>query len=255
MKKALKAVSVLAALTMSAGILSGCGAKDDTLIMGTNAAFVPFEFVTTNGTIGEFDGVDVVIATKIAEKAGKEVKIEDMEFDGLIAALSSGKVDFIAAGMSVTEERKQNVDFSTPYYAATQVMLVPEASAITCAEDLKDGKSVGVVLGYTGDTVVTEDLQIPEDKIVRANRAIDITQDVVNGKLDAVVMDKTTGEALAEKTGLKVVEDAEAFDNEEYAIAVKKGNTELLETINGVLEEMMEKGEIEELVEKYSNAE
>ena len=108
-------------------------------------------------------------------------------------------------------------------------MLVSNTNTdITKAEDLKNGKSVGVVLGYTGDTVVTETLQIPEDRIVRANRAVDIAQDVVNGKLDAVVMDKTTGEALAAKTGLKVVEDPEVFEQEEYAIAVKKGNTELL---------------------------
>ena len=248
------------------GAFAGCSSTDETasndntaannssdLIMGTNAAFVPFEFVTSNGLVGEFDGVDVVIASKVAEKLGKNLKIEDMEFEGLIASLSSGKVDFVAAGMSITPDRQQNVDFSDTYYTATQVMLVSNTNTdITSSEDLKNGKTVGVVLGYTGDSVVTESLQIPEDKIVRANRAVDIAQDVVNGKLDAVVMDKTTGEAIAEKTGLKVVEDAAAFEQEEYAIAVKKGNTELLETINSVLAEMKANDEIEQLVEKYS---
>lgn len=258
MKKGLKVISTAAVLALGMSALAGCGGSTDSsgsdeLVMGTNAAFVPFEFVTSNGLVGEFDGVDVVIASKVAEKTGQTLKIEDMEFDGLIAALSSGKVDFVAAGMSITPERAQSVDFSDTYYTATQVMLVSNTNTdITKAEDLKNDKSVGVVLGYTGDTVVTETLQLPEDKIVRANRAVDIAQDVVNGKLDAVVMDKTTGEALAAKTGLKVVEDPEVFEQEEYAIAVKKGNTKLLEAINSVLSEMKANNEIEPLVEKYS---
>lgn len=269
MKKGLRLLAAGMTLALGMTALAGCGGSGDTantdgsadsgsgkseLVMGTNAAFVPFEFVTSNGLVGEFDGVDVAIAQKIAEKAGKTLKIEDMEFDGLVAAVSTGKVDFAAAGMSITEDRKQNVDFSVPYYTATQVMIVSADDAeITSAQNIADGtKSVGVVLGYTGDNIVTKDLKVPEDKIVRANRAIDIAQDVVNGKLDAVVMDKTTGEEIAKKYGLKVVEDAEAFESEEYAIAVKKGNSELLKTINSVLTEMMDNGEIQQLVDKYS---
>ena len=176
-----------------------------------------------------------------------------MQFDGLIAALSSGKVDFVAAGMTATEERKKNVDFSDTYYVASQVIVTgADNTDITKAEDLKNGKTVGVVLGYTGDSVVTEDLAVPEDKITRANRGIDLVQDVKNGKLDAVVIDSATGKALAEKNGLKVVEDADAFETEEYAIAVKKGNTELLDKINKTLSEMKANGEIDKLAEKYN---
>lgn len=259
-----KAAALTTVLALSVTLMAGCAtqkepettAQKNELIMGTNAAFVPFEFVTSadKGLVGEFSGVDVAIAQKIAEKADATLKIEDMDFDGLVASVKTGKVDFVAAGMTATEERKKNVDFSDTYYAATQVMVVSaDNEDIKSAENLKDGKKVGVVLGYTGDTVVTSDLKIAENNIIRANRGIDIMQDVVNGKLDAVVIDKTTGEQLANKTGLKVVEDAEAFENEEYAIAVQKGNTELLEIINSVLTEMKENNEIEELVAKYEN--
>jgi len=116
---------------------------------------------------------------------------------------------------------------------------------------LKNDKTVGVVLGYTGDNIVTNDLQLAEDKVTRANRGIDIVQDVKNGKLDAVVIDSATGKALAEKNGLKIVEDPQAFETEEYAIAVKKGNTELLDKINETLSEMKASGEIEQLAMEY----
>ena len=253
MKKGLLKIAALAAASvMTAAALSGCGGSDK-LIMGTNAAFPPFEFTTSQGLVGEFDGIDVAIAKKIAENAGQELAVEDMEFDGLIAAVSTGKIDMAVAGMTVTEERKQNVDFSDPYFIASQVMVVAaDNTDITKAEDLKNDKTVGVVLGYTGDGIVTDDLKIAEDKITRANRGLDIVQDVKNGKLDAVVIDSATGKALAEKNGLKVVEDAEAFETEEYAIAVKKGNKELLEKINSTLAEMKASGEIDELAVQYN---
>lgn len=255
MKKGLiKAASVFAAAVICVGAMTGCGSdKSAKLVMGTNAAFPPFEFTTSNGLVGEFDGIDVAIAKKIAESQGKELQIEDMEFDGLISSVNSGKLDMVVAGMTATEERKQNVDFSEPYYTASQVMIVAkDCEDITKAEDLKNDKTVGVVLGYTGDSIVTEDLEIAEDKITRANRGIDVVQDVKNGKLDAVVIDSATGKALAEKNDLKVIEDPEVFETEEYAIAVKKGNTELLEAINKVLNEMKASGEIDELAQKYN---
>ena len=268
-----KAFALGIAAVMSVGMLAGCGASkapattaetkateapaaDATLVMGTNAAFEPFEYTTTKGLVGEFDGIDVAIAQKIAEKAGKTLEINDMEFDGLIAAVSNGKVDMAVAGMTVTEERKQNVDFSDTYYTASQVILVqPDDTSITCGEDLKNGKKVGVVLSYTGDSIVTDTLKLDDANIQRANRALDICQDVKNGKLDAVVVDSYTGKALAEKNGLKVVEDPKVFETEEYAIAVKKGNKELLDVINATLKEMKESGEIEALAEKYNNIE
>lgn len=255
MKKTLaKIVSIAAAAVMCAAALSGCGAqKGGELVMGTNAAFPPFEFTTSNGLVGEFDGIDVAIAQRIAQSMDKTLKIEDMEFDGLIAAVSTGKIDMAVAGMTANDERRQSVDFSDTYFVASQVMIVaPDNEDIVNAEALKNGKKVGVVLGYTGDGIVTEDIGVAEENITRANRAIDIVQDVKNGKLDAVVVDSATGKALAEKNGLKVVEDAEVFESEEYAIAVKKGNTELVEKINAVLAEMKANGEIDALAEQYN---
>lgn len=252
MKKGLlKIVAISAASIMMVAALAGCG-NSNKLVMGTNAAFPPFEYTTSVGLVGEFDGIDVAIANKIAESMDKELEVADMDFDGLIAAVSTGKVDIVAAGMTVTEERKKSVDFSDTYYVASQVMVVaPDNTDITKAEDLKNDKKVGVVLGYTGDGIVTEDLAIAEDKITRANRGLDVVQNVKNGKLDAVVIDSATGKALAEKNGLKVVEDAEAFEAEEYAMAVKKGNTELLEKVNETLTQMKASGEIERIAIEY----
>ena len=252
MKKGLLKIAALtAASVMAAMALAGCGGSDK-LTMGTNAAFPPFEYTTSAGLVGEFDGIDVAIAKQIADDMGTELEIADMDFDGLIAAVSTGKVDMVAAGMTATDERRKSVDFSDTYYVASQVMVVAaDNTDITKAEDLKNDKKVGVVLGYTGDGIVTEDPEIAEDKITRANRGIDIVQDVKNGKLDAVVIDSATGVALAEKNGLKVVEDAEAFETEEYAIAVKKGNKELLEKINATLAEMKSSGAIENLAVEY----
>lgn len=254
MKKGLvKVIAVCGAIVMTAAALTSCGnTSSGKLIMGTNAAFPPFEYTTTNGLVGEFDGIDVAIAKKIAESDGKELQISDMEFDGLISAVSTGKIDMAVAGMTVTDERKQNVDFSDTYYVAAQVMVVaPDNEDIKSAEDIKEGKKIGVVIGYTGDSIVT-DMGIDDNNIARANRGIDIVQDVKNGKLDVVVIDSATGKALAEANGLKVVEDPVAFETEEYAIAVKKGNTELVEKINKVLAEMKASGEIDELAVKYN---
>ncbi|MBQ3471069.1 MAG: transporter substrate-binding domain-containing protein, partial [Clostridia bacterium] len=188
MKKGLvKALAVCGAAIMATAALTACGNQaSNKLIMGTNAAFPPFEYTTTNGLVGEFDGIDVAIAKKIAEADGKELQINDMEFDGLISAVSTGKIDMAVAGMTVTDERKQNVDFSDTYYVAAQVMVVaPDNEDIKSAEDIKTGKKVGVVIGYTGDSLVT-DMGIDDNNVTRANRGIDIVQDVKNGKLDAV---------------------------------------------------------------------
>lgn len=253
MKNWKKAITLGLAAIMGTAMLSGCGAGGAKLVMGTNAAFPPFEFTTSQGIVGEFDGIDVAIAKKIAESMDKELSVEDMEFEGLVASVSTGKIDMAVAGMTKTEERAQKVDFSNPYYTASQVMIVSaDNTDITKADDLKNDKKVGVVLGYTGDQVVSEQIGVEEANIVRASRGIDIVQDVKNGKLDAVVLDSATGKALAKKNNLKVVEDAQAFEQEQYAIAVKKGNTELLDQINEVLAEMKASGEIEALADKYA---
>ena len=149
MKKFLKkAVAIAAASVLTVGVLASCGGNSKELVLGTNAAFPPFEFTTTNGVVGNYDGIDIRIGKEIADSMDKELKVEDMEFDGLIAAVKSGKVDMAVAGMTVTEERQQSVDFSDTYYVASQIIITgADNTDITKAEDLKNDKSVCVDLG------------------------------------------------------------------------------------------------------------
>lgn len=256
MKNSIKKVmALILASCVSVGMISGCGKDSNELVMGTNAEFPPFEFVADDGegVVGEFDGIDIAISKKIAEKMGKDLKVENMQFEGLVASVQSGKVDFAAAGMTINEERLESVDFSDTYFVAEQVMVVAaDNETIKTGEDLKNVDKVGVVLGYTGDSIVTDTLKVDEDKILRVSRGIDGVQEVKNGKLDAMVIDSATGIALAKENGLKVVKDEAVFEAEEYAIAVQKGNTELLNAINEVLAEMKESGEIDELAVKYN---
>lgn len=279
MKKSyLKIIGMALAAVMSMGMIAGCGSapkSDNTtdnntkntatqsdiktaqagkLIMGTNAAFPPFEYVTSKGLVGEYDGIDVAIAKKIAEDMNVELVIEDMEFEGLIASVQTGKVDLVIAGMTVKPERQEKVDFSDTYFTAEQSIVVAKDNTdITKADDLKNNKKVGVVLGYTGDSIVTETLQVAENNILRVSRGIDAVQELKNGKLDAVVIDSATAQALASKNDLKIVKDEAVFEAEEYAIAVKKGNSGLVQEVNKVLKEMKDSGEIDQLAQKYNS--
>lgn len=263
MKKVLKTVALIACVCLVLAMVAGCGsttektepspsaapvASGDAIVMGTNAEFPPFEYVTENGIVDKFSGIDVAIAKEIADSMGKELKIENMEFDSLIMALSTGKIDFVAAGMTVTDDRKESVDFSDTYYTAKQVMIVKEGSDIKSAADL-EGKKIGVINGYTGDTIVTETLGLSPERFVKG---VDAVMDLVNGRIDVVVIDSTPAESfVAKNTGLAIVEDDEAFANEEYAIAVPKGNEELLNSINKVIAELKANGKIAEFSDKY----
>ena len=216
-----------------------------------NAEFPPFEFKSTNGVIDGYDGIDMAIAAKIGENAGKEVEIANMEFDSLLVAIQNGQIDAAIAGMTATEERAKTVDFSTPYYTATQVMVVKEGSDIKTAADM-EGKSIAVVQGYTGETVV-KDLGYQYEAFKKGTECI---LELVNGKCDVVVIDSATAkDYVGDNEGLVIVEDPSAFESEEYAIAVKKGNTELLNTINEAIDKMLADGTISEFAAKYADAE
>ena len=262
MKSVKKVLSLVLALSIAVFCLAGCGnkeeakgtdTKDETkasvLKIGTNAEFPPFEFVdAANGVIDEFAGIDLEIAKEIAAKADMQPEINNMDFDGLLIALSNGQVDMVIAGMTVTEERAQAVDFSEPYYTATQVMIVPNDSDIQSAKDL-EGKKIGVIDGYTGQTCV-EELGYDFDGY---KKGADSILDLVNGKLDVVVIDSATAEKfIADNSDLKIVEDPEAFADEQYAIAVKKGNKELLDTVNAAIKELKDSGKIAEISAKYN---
>ncbi len=249
MKKRFLAMALTA--VMSIAMLTGCGSSSSgKIVFGTNAEFPPFEYISTDGVIDGYDGIDMAIAAKIGEISGQEVEISNMEFDSLLVAIQNGQIDAAIAGMTVTEERKKTVDFSTPYYTATQVMIVKEGSDIATAQDMA-GKTIAVVQGYTGETVVQE-LGFEYEAFKKGTECV---LELVNGKCDVVVIDSATAQDyVADNEGLVIIEDPNAFASEEYAIAVKKGNTELLNKINEAIEQMLADGTISEYAAKYSDA-
>ena len=253
MKKLVKVLALVMALTMAVLSLSACSKAADKkeIVFGTNAEFPPFEFVAAKGVIGEFDGIDIAIADEIAKDNDMTAKISNMEFDSLLIALENGQVDAVIAGMTVTEERKLSVNFSTPYYTATQVMIVKEDSDIAKAADMA-GKKIAVIQGYTGEICVSD----MGFEYTSFKKGTDAVLELVNGKADVVVIDSATaGKYVADNEGLKIVEDPETFASEEYAIAVAKENTELLEKINASVQELLDSGKVAELADKYSVAE
>ena len=271
MKKKLTAILALA-LT-SAIILTGCAQTPAphapappespaeqpcpfygaTIVMGTNAEFPPFEFIADGGygSWGHYDGVDIVISMRIAEHLGADLEIMDMPFGGLIMALSSGQVDFVAAALTVTEERAQQVDFSIPYYTAYQTILVTaDNHEINVAPDIY-GKVVGVQLGTTGDFRASD---MPGVTVMTYNRAVDAIIPLLNGQIDAIMVDSITAEFFyqAHAGDLRIIRDDEYFGREQYAIAVAQGNPRLLEAINEVIAEMLADGEIDSLVAYFA---
>ena len=223
---------------------------DGVLTVGTNAEFPPFEYV---GDDGEPDGFDMALVKAIGEKLGVEVKVENMEFASLVTSIGS-KIDIAAAGMTVTEERKQTVDFSNPYYEAVQYVILPADSTIATAADL-EGKTIGVQLGTTGDFIATD---IAGTTVAPYNKAVDAVNDLINGKVDCVIIDKNPALVFAGKfEGQVVAVDGAQFDFEieNYAIALPKGDTVLADKINTAIEEIKADGTFDELVKTYIEAE
>ena len=218
------------------------------LIMATNAEFPPYEYHDGDAVVG----IDAEIAKAIADELGMELEIEDIAFDSIIPEIVSGKADMGLAGMTVTEDRMQSVDFSDTYAKASQKIIVTEDSEIASPDDLK-GVIVGVQLGTTGDIYVS-DLEADGTTVERYSKGFEAVQALSQGKIDAVVIDGEPAKTfVAETEGLKILD--ESFTDEEYAIAVKKGNTELLEKINGALKTLKDNGTLDEIVAKYIKAE
>ncbi|RKI92424.1 basic amino acid ABC transporter substrate-binding protein [Parablautia intestinalis] len=221
--------------------------SDGVLTVGTNAEFPPFEYV---GDDGEPDGFDIALIKAIGEKLGVEVQVENMEFDSLVASIGS-KVDVSIAGMTVTEERQKSVDFSEAYYEAVQYVILPEGSEIATAADL-EGKAIGVQLGTTGDFIASDD--IADSKVSQYNKGMDAVNDLINGKVDCVIIDKNPALVFASKFEgqLAAVDGAEfGFEPEEYAIAMPKGDAALAEQVNAALAEIKADGTFDKLVETY----
>ena len=216
------------------------------LRVGTNAEFPPFEYV---GDDGEPDGFDIALIKAIGEKLGMEVQVENMEFNSLVSAIGT-KIDVAIAGMTVDEERKQSVDFSDSYYDAVQYVIVPAGSDIKTAADLEN-KTIGTQLGTTGDFKVQD--EIPGATSQQYNKAVDAVNDLINGRVDAVIIDKNPALVFEKKfEGQVVALDGADFDFEieNYAIALPKGS-DLLEKVNNALAEIKADGTFDALVAEY----
>jgi polar amino acid transport system substrate-binding protein len=214
------------------------------LVMCTNAEFPPYEYHDGTNIIG----IDIDIIKKIGEMKGFEVEIMDIAFDATIPAVMNGKADFAMSGMTVTEDRKQNVDFTHTYQTAIQNVIVPSNSPIKTIDDMK-GKKIGVIEGYTGDLYATEDFG--EEFISRYHKNTDGFQSLKSGRIDAFVIDDQVAKALVAEDGgdYKILDSAYAL--EEYAIAVKKGNTEILNMLNSAIDELKSNGELQKIINKY----
>lgn len=251
MKKLKAFLSVVLAAAMLVPF-AACSKSSNTVTMSTNATFEPFEYKAG----GKIVGIDADIANKIAAKLGKTLAIRDVDFNSLPAELNSGKCDFVAAGMSITDDRKKNMDFSDPYFDATQSIIVLKGSAIKSRTDL-NGKKVGVQQGTTGDDYCTDEKHTSDIKVgnvKRYNKGADAISDLLSGRVDAVVIDDFPAQKFVSKNSDKLVKLSDALTVEHYAIAVKKGNTELLNTINGVLKDMKSSGELDKVINKYKSA-
>lgn len=221
------------------------------IVMSTNAEFPPFESKDNNQIVG----IDVDIANAIAKKLNAQLSINDVDFDSLIMELKSNKCDFVAAGMTVTDDRKENVDFSDPYFDATQSIIVPKGSSIKSRTDL-NGKTVGVQQGTTGDTFCTNEdgsSDIKVKGVQRFNKGADAITDLLNGKLDAVVIDDFPAQKFVSMHSDKLQKLSDALTVEHYAIAVKKGNTQLLNDVNIVLKELKSSGQLNTIIQKYKS--
>lgn len=237
---------LLGGLTLTATLLlAGCGKSEDVLVVGTNAAFPPFEYV--GGQSGdEIKGFDIELAKQIAKDAGKTLKVENMKFDSLIVALNSGKIDFIASGMTITPERQASVNFSEPYYEATQVLLVnKDNESIHTLDDIKD-KHFAVQLGSTADMMSKKYTQ----KVTAFNTGFEAIMELKNGKVDLVLFDsEPAANYLAKNLDLKLIKLD--FPPEFYGFAVSKQQPELLNSINHTLKNLKESGQYQALVSAH----
>lgn len=221
--------------------------NEGVLTMATNAAFPPYEYYEGD----EIVGIDAEIAKAIADKLGLELKIEDMEFNSIVIAVDGGKADMGLAGMTVTDERKETVNFTDSYATGIQAIIVAEDSDIAGLDDLKE-KKIGVQLATTGDTYATEDFGA--DYVEQYNKGADAVMALKQGKIDAVIIDKQPALSFIESTeGLKILDTD--YVQEDYAACIAKSNEPLLEAVNGALSELKEDGTIQGILDKYIKAE
>lgn len=228
-------------------ILLAVFAAGKTYMVGTSADFPPFEYVED----GKYVGFDMDLIRAIADEMGFNVVVVDMAFDSLIAALASGNLDIVIAGMTITEEREQVVDFSTPYWVADQSVVVKTGSDLNITVLFGD-HDIGVQTGTTADLWVEENLvntKILTGQFKRYETFVLAMTDLVNGNVDAIVLDSPVAEMYARRRPVEIVGIIKT--GEEYGIAVQEGNKELLDLINEGIKRLQESGKIEEIISKY----
>ncbi|MBR2452778.1 MAG: transporter substrate-binding domain-containing protein [Clostridia bacterium] len=240
-----KIIALTLALMLTVCCLAGCGggeANENTLTMATNAEFPPFEYLEGE----EIVGADVDIANAIAEKLGKTLEITNIDFDAALTGAATGKYDVAIAGVTATDERRQNMGFTDDYYTASQAIIVTADSAIKSAADLT-GKTVSCQEGTTGEQYLLDNGYSVQSFKTGAEAISALTA----GKVDAVVIDDAVARALSSKQEGKTVVLDEALTEEAYAIVTKLGNDELIAEINGALAELKAEGKLAEIFEKY----
>lgn len=262
MKKFTKGILATTMVFAMMTSLVGCGSNDattddsaekETLIMATNAAFPPYEYYEGQDIVG----IDAEIGAALAEKLGMDFKIEDMEFDSIIPAVTSGKATMGMAGMTMTEDRLKSVDFTDSYATGVQAIIVKEDSDITSVDDLfAEGAShiIGVQTGTTGDIYTTDDIEgAGLGTIERFPKGADAVLALTQGKIDCVVIDDNPAKSfVAANEGLKILDTEYAV--EDYAICLAK-DSELTEKINAALAELTEDGTVQAIIDKYITAE
>jgi len=251
MKKFSKVLVVIMALVMVLAF-SACGEKTGgTLSMATEATFPPYEYYDGDAIVG----IDVEIAQAIADKLGMKLEITDIAFDSIIPGVQSGKYDIGLAGMTVTDERLLEVDFSNSYATGVQVVIVKEGSPITSVDDLfGDGNyTIGTQTGTTGFLYATWD--IADEGLGTVNsyaKTTDAIEALKTDKIDCIILDSAPAQALVEANadaGLTILDTEYAV--EDYAIAMQKGNTELQEKVNKALDELIADGTVQKILDKY----
>ncbi len=255
--KKIMAMLLTAALTVSMAAVAVSAGEDaevttveeGELHMATNAAFPPYEMTDD---AGGFEGIDVEIATAIAEKLGLELVVDDMDFASVIAAVQSGKADIAMAGLTVNEERKKNIDFTDSYATGVQVIIVPDGSEIKSVDDLSSDILIGCQEATTGYIYCSDDYG--EDAVVAYTNGATAIQALLAGKVDCIVIDSEPAKQFVEANdGLSIL-DTE-YVTEDYAIGISKENTALLDAVNGALNELIEDGTVKGIIDKYISAE
>lgn len=223
---------------------SGCGKNENELILVTEAGFAPYEYYEN----GKIVGVDIDIANEIAKELGKKLVVKDVSFDFVINEVKSGKANFAAAGISITEERQKEVDFTVEYATSNQVVVVKKGSNIKTFDDIKN-KKIAVQLGTVADLYAEKNYK--DATIVAHKKYLSAVEDVKTGKADCIIMDELPAKAIISENDTLMLLDGILFQDK-YGMIVKKGNDELKNDINRVLERMMKDGTIEDLILKHS---